>query len=86
MTRSSRWRSTGPTITVWPPDRFEVRCAFPPPDSTVSDRYHYAEFAYEAARRHRELGWAQHVQVVRLSDGGVLFDLAASHELPLEAW
>ncbi|MDF5757555.1 hypothetical protein [Spongiactinospora sp. TRM90649] len=86
MARTPAWRDHGPTITVWPPDRFEVRCDFPPPDFTVADRYHYAEFAYEAARRHREVGWAQAVQVVRLSDGGVVFDLASAHELPLDTW
>jgi hypothetical protein len=86
MSRTPHWRSPGPSLVAWPPDRFEVRCTFPPPTYNVVDRYHFAEFAYEAAVSHREIGLAHQVQVIRLSDGGVLFDLLAAHETPLAAW
>ncbi|MBB5130990.1 hypothetical protein HNP84_000678 [Thermocatellispora tengchongensis] len=81
-----RWSGPEPVTSVWPPDRFEVRCTFPPPDFTSSDRFHYPEFAYELARRLREGGYARQIQVIRLSDGAVLFDLMSAREVPVANW
>ncbi|WP_285776768.1 hypothetical protein [Microtetraspora sp. NBRC 13810] len=86
MARKPRWNGPEPVDAVWPGDRYEVRCTFPPPDYATSDFYHYAEFAYEAARRIRDAGLARQVQVVRMRDNTVLFDLMTSQEAPLDAW
>jgi hypothetical protein len=86
MARTPSWKHSEPAVPVWPPDRYELRCTFPPPDFASSDRYHFAEFALEAARRLREIGLAHQVQVVRLGDGILLFDLVTSHEIPFDAW
>jgi hypothetical protein len=70
----------------WPEDRYEVRCVLPTPDFVWHDRYHFARNAQEAARRRRDAGLVVNIQVVRLSDDAVLFDLEKGAELLLEAW
>ncbi|MCG5217647.1 hypothetical protein [Streptosporangium sp. KLBMP 9127] len=86
MARMPNWMHSEPAVPVWPPDRYELRCTFPPPEYPSIDRYHFAEFAVEAARRLREIGLVHQLQVVRLSDGNVLFDLVSAHETPIDAW
>jgi len=86
MARKPLWGGPDPAVPVWPPDRFEVRCAFPAPDPVASDRYHFAKFAHEAASRIRDVGFARQIQVIRLSDGAVLFDLMSAREVPIENW
>ncbi|SDQ72538.1 hypothetical protein [Thermostaphylospora chromogena] len=85
MARKPHWSGTE-APSVWPPDRYEVRCTFAPPDYAMNDRYHFAEFAYEAARRARDIGLARQIQVIRLSDGAVLFDLLTGREVPIAEW
>jgi hypothetical protein len=71
---------------IWPSDRFELRCSYPPPQFSSTDRYHYPELVYEAVQRLRETGFALEIQVVRLIDGAVVFDLMAGVDLPLNSW
>lgn len=70
----------------WPEDRYEVRCVLPTPEFIWHDRYHFARNAQEAARRRREAGLVVNIQVIRLSDDAVLFDLVGGAELLLDAW
>ncbi len=82
----SGWLHSGPILPVWTPDRYEVRLMRPAPDFTSVDRYHFAKNAHEAVSRVLEVGYATQIQVIRLEDGVVLFDLTAGIDAPLEAW
>lgn len=71
---------------AWPVDRYKVRCELPAPDFVTVCCYHFAEHAREAALRLRREGLALGIQVVRLADNAVLFDLAAGIEVAPEEW
>ncbi|GAA1024240.1 hypothetical protein Aple_097740 [Acrocarpospora pleiomorpha] len=79
-----QWLRSSPLPTIWPADRYEVRSTRPAPDFTTVDRYHFAEFAHEAAEGVQAAGLATQVVVVRLEDGIVLFEQGMT--VPLEAW
>jgi hypothetical protein len=70
----------------WPTDRYKVRCELPAPDFSTVCCYHFPENAREAALRLRREGLATGIQVVRLADNVVLFDLAAGIELSPDDW
>ncbi|GII56249.1 hypothetical protein Pth03_46380 [Planotetraspora thailandica] len=82
----SGWQQSGPVSPIWPPDRFEVRSARPIPDFRSAERYAFAPLAQEAVARMREAQIATQIQVIRLDDGVVLFDLAVGVEAPPETW
>ncbi|GAA1267938.1 hypothetical protein Psi02_09830 [Planotetraspora silvatica] len=82
----SDWLHSGPVSPIWPVDRFEVRSIRPNPGFGAADRYASATAAYEAAMRMRDSGLATQIQVIRIEDGVVLFDLTSGVEMPLEAW
>ncbi len=82
----SGWNNSGPTVRLWPPDRFEVRCVRASPEFSSSDRYHYAKNAHEAVLRLRDAGLVTQLQAIRIEDGAVLFDLASGTSVPAEQW
>lgn len=82
----SGWQHSAPLPPAWPPDRYEVRSARPVPDRAAADRYHFARTAHEAATRLRDVRFATQIQVVRIGDGAILFDLVAGVEVPLNHW
>lgn len=69
----------------WPPDRYEVRCERGYFGAT-EDRYHYAQFALEAAHALKAAGLASQVVVRRIADATVLYDHARGLELPAALW
>ncbi|WP_084965544.1 hypothetical protein [Thermoactinospora rubra] len=69
----------------WPPDRYELQCDHGHLGSS-RDRYHFAEYAMEAARNVQRAGLAHQVVVRRLSDGAVLYDHGRGVELPASHW
>jgi hypothetical protein len=75
-----------PIPPPWPTDRYKVRCELPAPDFSTVCCYHFPEHAREAALRLRWEGLALGIQVTRLDDNVVLFDLAAGIELSPEYW
>jgi hypothetical protein len=77
---------SAPLPSPWPRDRYEVRCALPAPYFATNDRYHFPAHAHEAVRRLQQDGLAMEIQVIRLGDGIVLFDLMANIDLPLGDW
>jgi hypothetical protein len=82
----SDWLHSSPLPPAWPKDRYEVRFTRPAPDFTSVDRYHYAKNAHEAVSQLQEAGNVTQIQVIRLEDRVVLFDLAAGIDAPFEAW
>lgn len=82
----SGWLHSGPVPHIWPSDRYELRFTRPAPDFTTVDCYHFAKNAREAVSRLQEAGYAGQIQVVRIEDGVVLFDLTAGIDAPLDAW
>ncbi|MEV5412303.1 hypothetical protein AB0K60_26145 [Thermopolyspora sp. NPDC052614] len=81
-----QWMNSEPLPSPWPDDRYELRCALPAPFFATNDRYHFPAHAYEAMRRIQQEGQAMEIQVIRLGDGAVLFDLLAGIDIPLSEW
>jgi len=86
VTTLPQWMTADPLPSIWPEDRYELRCALPAPFFATTDRYHFPNHAHEAAHRIRQEGQAMEIQVIRLSDGAVLFDLLAGIDRPLNEW
>ncbi|MFO7250036.1 MAG: hypothetical protein DIU60_004715 [Actinomycetes bacterium] len=86
MTTLPQWMTADPLPSIWPEDRYELRCALPEPFFATTDRYHFAAHAYEAAHRISREGHAMEIQVIRLSDGAVLFDHLAGIDRPFNEW
>ena len=70
---------------IWPPDRYEVRITYPPPDYVVVDRYAFAQSAYDVVWNLAE-GRALDIEIIRLADGLVLFHALSRKTLPFEDW
>lgn len=70
---------------IWPPDRYEVRITFPPPDYVAVDRYAFAEIAYAAVWGLAE-SRANDLEIVRIADGKVLFHARSQVSVPFEEW
>ncbi|MBX6168058.1 hypothetical protein [Thermobispora bispora] len=63
-----------------------MRSIRPGPEAPAADRYHFSALAQEAALRLRDIGLATQIQVIRLADGAILYDLAAGVHRPLAEW
>jgi hypothetical protein len=82
----SGWLHSGPIPSIWPPDRFEVRTLRTPPGAGAIDRYAYAATTHEAVNRLRDAGLVTQIQVIRLNDRALLFDLVEGVSAPVEEW
>jgi hypothetical protein len=71
---------------VWPLDRYEVLCERAEPYHGTRDRYHFPQFAVEAAKALERAGLARRVLVIRLADDTVIYDRVEGIELPANEW